>query len=123
MDHAALLRLKDSAADIDLNSKMTHVQLRRERRRITWIRFHLSREQKWPTWATPSDSNSDEATYLGPLAGLEGCEKVWLGRLVADPEKAALIVRTYGPVPFSCPRPIRPFTKNKKKQSGSRSPY
>jgi hypothetical protein len=42
---------------------------------------------------------SDDAIFPGPLAGVEGCEKVWLGRQVEDPEKAALIVRTYrGPI-------------------------
>jgi hypothetical protein len=53
------------------------------------------------------DSKSDDATFLGPLTGVEGCEKVWLGRQVEDPEKAALIVRTYrGPI-VHIPRPYR----------------
>lgn len=95
MDHAARLRLKDSIADIDLHSLVTHIQLRRERRRVTWTRFHLPREQEWPTWTTAaSNSGSDDVALLGPLAGVEGCEKVWLGRQVDDPGKAALIVRT-----------------------------
>ena len=99
MEHAARLRLKDSMADIDFNSLITPTQLRRERRRVTWTRFHLSREQDWPRWTTAGGSESDDATFLGPLAGVEGCEKVWLGRQVDDPEKAALIVRTYrGPI-------------------------
>ena len=90
---------KDSDADIDFKSTKTHIQVRRERRRITWTRFHLPREQDWPRWMTAGGSKSDDVTFLGPLAGVEGCEKVWLGRQVEDPEKAALIVRMYcGPI-------------------------
>jgi hypothetical protein len=83
---------KDSFADADFNSKKSYMYVRRERRRITWTRFHLSREQDWRRWTAAGDSKSDGATFLGPLAGVEGCEKVWLGRQVEDPEKAALIV-------------------------------
>jgi len=86
---------KDSLADIDLNSTKSYIHIRRERRRISWTRFYLSREQDWPRWTTASDSKLNDATFVGPLAGVEGCEKVWLGRQVEDPEKATLIVRTY----------------------------
>ena len=95
MDHAARLFLKDSMADIDFHSKIDHIRLRRERRRVTWTRFHLSRDQDWPRWTKVGNSESDDATFLGPLAGVEGCERVWLGRQIDDPEKAALIVRMY----------------------------
>ena len=95
MDHAARLLLKDSMADADFHSKISPNQLRHERRRVTWTRFHLSRNQDWPRWTKAGNAESDDATFLGPLAGVEGCEKVWLGRQVDDPEKAALIVRMY----------------------------
>lgn len=94
MNHAGRLRLKDSPADIDLNSAMTHIQIRRERRRVTWTQFHLPRQHKWPRW-TGGVSSPERESLLGPLAGVEGCEKVWLGRQVANPEKAALIIRRH----------------------------
>ncbi|OBT66960.1 hypothetical protein VE03_04214 [Pseudogymnoascus sp. 23342-1-I1] len=56
-------------------------------RRTTWTRFHLPREQKWPTW---SAAHLDP--HRGPLVGVEGIRNVWLGRKVEEPEKAALIV-------------------------------
>ena len=96
---------KDSLADIAPKSNKTYIEIRQERRRISWTRFHLSHDQDWPRWTTVGDSNSDDTTFLGPLAAVEGCEKVWLGRQVEDFEKAALIVRTYrGPI-IQAPRP------------------
>ncbi|KAI0837651.1 hypothetical protein F5Y06DRAFT_70979 [Hypoxylon sp. FL0890] len=56
-------------------------------RRTTWTRFYLPRGQDWPTW---SSGHSD--ARLGPLADVPGCCEVWLGRMVDDPEQAALIV-------------------------------
>lgn len=63
-------------------------QLRRERKRTTWTRFHLPRGQEWPEWI-----NGHSNIYLGPLADVAGCEKVRLGRRVEDPEQTAMIVR------------------------------
>ncbi|KAI2627952.1 hypothetical protein GGS26DRAFT_126605 [Hypomontagnella submonticulosa] len=68
-------------------TKMTQRQLRQLRARTSWIRFHLPREQDWPTWST-----AHSYMQLGPLSGVAGCEKVWLARKVEDPEEAALIV-------------------------------
>ncbi|KAK3317419.1 hypothetical protein B0T19DRAFT_291536 [Cercophora scortea] len=56
---------------------------RRENKRNTWTRFHLSRERSWPQWA-PCHSN----LYFGPLEGVPGLERVRLGRMVEDPEQA-----------------------------------
>ncbi|KAK4150344.1 hypothetical protein C8A00DRAFT_18107 [Chaetomidium leptoderma] len=56
-------------------------------RRTSWTRFHLPCTQDWPSaWTGHSD------VHFGPLAGVAGCRKVWLGRKVEDPEQAALIV-------------------------------
>ncbi|KAL7943680.1 hypothetical protein V8C42DRAFT_99191 [Trichoderma barbatum] len=52
-------------------TKRTNAQIKQEKRRSTWTRFHLPRGQDWPTW--PSGT-----TDLGPLAGVTGYEKtVW----------------------------------------------
>ncbi|KAI1125539.1 hypothetical protein F5Y10DRAFT_246763 [Nemania abortiva] len=59
---------------------------RRERKRTTWTRFRLPLGQDWPKWPGYSD------TYHGPLADVAGCERIRLGRIVEDPEQAALIV-------------------------------
>ena len=53
----------------------------------TWTRFHLPREQEWPTWSVDYPD-----VHVGPLAGLEGCLEVLLGRMVEDPEQAAYII-------------------------------
>ncbi|KFY36992.1 hypothetical protein V494_04905 [Pseudogymnoascus sp. VKM F-4513 (FW-928)] len=55
--------------------------------RTTWTRFYLPHAQDWPTWST---SYSDP--HRGPLAGVEGIRDVWVGRMVEDPEQAALII-------------------------------
>ncbi|KAI0380269.1 hypothetical protein F5Y04DRAFT_257813 [Hypomontagnella monticulosa] len=68
-------------------AKMTIRQLRQLRARTSWTRFHLPRGQDWPTW-----SNAYSDTQIGPLSGVAGCLKVWLGRKVEDPEQAALII-------------------------------
>ncbi|KAH8164321.1 hypothetical protein CIB48_g3931 [Xylaria polymorpha] len=68
--------------------KKTQQQLRQERKRTTWTRFHLPRGQDWPKWSATYSN-----TYLGPLADVAGCMKVRLGRKVEDPEQAVLIVR------------------------------
>ncbi|KAI1101160.1 hypothetical protein F4804DRAFT_316936 [Jackrogersella minutella] len=67
--------------------KNTKNQLRQQHKRTSWTRFHLPRAQDWPIWST-DHSNA----HLGPLEGVPGCQKVWLGRQVDDPEQAALIV-------------------------------
>lgn len=76
-------------------SKKTEVELRLERQRTTWTRFHLLRGQDWPTWSTTAGNPNDaDRSYLGPLAGVTGCLKVWLGRKVEDPEQAVFVVGT-----------------------------
>ncbi|KAI0443518.1 hypothetical protein F4803DRAFT_306163 [Xylaria telfairii] len=67
--------------------KKTPQQLRQERKRTTWTRFHLPRGQDWPKWPATYAN-----TYLGPLTDVAGCMKVRLGRKVEDPEEAVLIV-------------------------------
>ncbi|KAK0728459.1 hypothetical protein B0T26DRAFT_800209 [Lasiosphaeria miniovina] len=67
--------------------KNQHMQ---HQKRTIRVRFHLPREQNWPTWSM-TDNNSHDP-HLGPLAGVDGCQKVWLGRNVYDPEQAALII-------------------------------
>lgn len=53
----------------------------------SWTRFHLPLGQDWPIWpGNPAD------VQLGPLAGVEGCLKAWLGRIVETPEQAAFII-------------------------------
>ncbi len=53
----------------------------------TWTRFHLPREQEWPTWS------ADYAdVHVGPLAGVEGFDNASLGRMVETPEQAAYII-------------------------------
>lgn len=58
-------------------------------RRTSWTRFHLPRGQDWPTWLTGGSLD------LGPLTGVTGCGKVWLGRQVDDCEQAAIIIREF----------------------------
>ncbi|KAI2471679.1 hypothetical protein F4781DRAFT_90218 [Annulohypoxylon bovei var. microspora] len=67
--------------------KKTKEQLRQQHKRTSWTRFHLPRGQDWPAWST-----GHEDAHIGPLAGVPGCQKAWLGRKVEDPEQAALIV-------------------------------
>ncbi|KAL2802028.1 hypothetical protein BJX63DRAFT_416035 [Aspergillus granulosus] len=54
---------------------------------ITWTRFHLPREQEWPTWSV---DHAD--VHAGPLADVEGLRKISLGRMVENPEQAAYIL-------------------------------
>lgn len=61
---------------------------------VTWTRFHLPREQEWPTW--PKDRY--EHVYWGPLADLEGLEGVSVGRMVDNPERAAYVLREWSSV-------------------------
>jgi hypothetical protein len=61
---------------------------KRYRRVTTWTRFHLPREQEWPTWTVARP----DWPHGGPLGDAEGPLGVWLGRMVDDPEQAALIV-------------------------------
>jgi hypothetical protein len=63
---------KDSPADADFNSNKTFIQIRQERRRVTWTLFHLPREQDWPRWTTAGDSKSYDVIFLGPLYPVHG---------------------------------------------------
>ncbi|KAI2606573.1 hypothetical protein GGR54DRAFT_644187 [Hypoxylon sp. NC1633] len=56
-------------------------------KRTSWTRFYLTCGQDWPTW---SEGYAD--VHRGPLTGVTGCQTVWLGRTVDDPEQAALII-------------------------------
>ncbi|KAI0181023.1 hypothetical protein GGR52DRAFT_567271 [Hypoxylon sp. FL1284] len=56
-------------------------------KRTSWTRFHLPRGQEWPSWPM---GYSDP--HLGPLSGVPGYQKVWLGKKVEGPEQAALII-------------------------------
>lgn len=58
-----------------------------DKRLVTWTRFHLPREQEWPTWSV---DHAD--VHVGPLAGVEGRWKVSLGRMVEKPEQAVYII-------------------------------
>ncbi|KAH7311224.1 hypothetical protein B0I35DRAFT_357121 [Stachybotrys elegans] len=59
----------------------------RERGPITWTRFHLPREQEWPTWSV-----SHPDVHVGPLADVQGAMFIRLGRMVEHPEQAAYII-------------------------------
>ncbi|KAK0742158.1 hypothetical protein B0T21DRAFT_282270 [Apiosordaria backusii] len=61
---------------------------KRERSVVTWTRFHLPKEQEWPTWAV-----AHEDVHVGPLADIGGAWKVWLGRMMENPEQAAYIIK------------------------------
>ncbi|KAI1807188.1 hypothetical protein F4811DRAFT_550143 [Daldinia bambusicola] len=62
-------------------------KLHQQDKRTSWTRFYLRRGQEWPTWLKGHlDAN------IGPLATVAGCQRVWLGRKVDDPEQAALII-------------------------------
>jgi hypothetical protein len=65
----------------------TRMTTKRYRRVTTWTRFHLPREQEWPTWTV-----AHEDVHVGPLLDAGGWMKVWLGRMVEDPEQAAYII-------------------------------
>jgi hypothetical protein len=65
----------------------TRMTAKRYRRVTTWTRFHLPREQEWPTWTV---AHAD--VHVGPLAHVEGHMTVRLGRMVEDPEQAAYII-------------------------------
>jgi hypothetical protein len=58
----------------------------------TWTRFHLPREQEWPTFPVADPA----LVHYGPLidheAGFFGFLAL-LGRMVDDPEQAAYIIR------------------------------
>ncbi|KAL2867618.1 uncharacterized protein BJX67DRAFT_380965 [Aspergillus lucknowensis] len=54
---------------------------------ITWTRFHLPREQEWPTWSVDHPD-----VHVDPLAGVECCLRASLGRMVDNPEQAAYII-------------------------------
>ncbi|KAI1741117.1 hypothetical protein F4680DRAFT_417269 [Xylaria scruposa] len=56
-------------------------------RRISWTRFRLPLGQDLPKWPA-SCANAQ----VGPLYCVAGCMNAWLGRMVDDPEQAALIV-------------------------------
>ncbi|EHK16217.1 uncharacterized protein TRIVIDRAFT_206860 [Trichoderma virens Gv29-8] len=65
--------------------KIPEVRIRKDRTRTSWTRFYLPRGQDRPTWSTDSSD-------IGPLTGVPGCQKVWLGRQVDDCEQAAIII-------------------------------
>ncbi|KAL2872834.1 uncharacterized protein BJX67DRAFT_340528 [Aspergillus lucknowensis] len=60
------------------------------KRLITWTRFHLPREQEWPTWSVDHPD-----IHVGPLAGAKGLWKASLGRMVDNPEQAAYIIEWF----------------------------
>ncbi|KAK1980458.1 hypothetical protein LZ30DRAFT_129041 [Colletotrichum cereale] len=60
---------------------------RSEKPLTSWTRFHLPRDQEWPTWSV---DHSD--IHVGPLKGVEGWRTASLGRMVDDPEQAAYII-------------------------------
>ncbi|KAK2009895.1 hypothetical protein LZ32DRAFT_649529 [Colletotrichum eremochloae] len=55
----------------------------------SWTRFRLPREQEWPTWSV---DHAHAGGHYGPLKGVKGCLKAWLGRMVDDPEQAVYII-------------------------------
>ena len=57
---------------------------------LSWTRFYLPLEQEWPTWDV-----DHEDVHAGPLADLEGCLTISLGRMVDNPEQAAFVIREY----------------------------
>lgn len=54
----------------------------------SWTRFHLPRDQEWPTWSIDHDD-----VHVGPLKDVEGWRRASLGRMVDNPEQAAYIIR------------------------------
>ncbi|WYZ36155.1 hypothetical protein EsH8_XI_000038 [Colletotrichum jinshuiense] len=54
----------------------------------SWTRFHLPRDQEWPTWSVDHDD-----VHVGPLQAVDGCLTVSLGRMVDNPEQAAYIIQ------------------------------
>ncbi|OTA62822.1 hypothetical protein K449DRAFT_433739 [Hypoxylon sp. EC38] len=54
-------------------------QIQQQHKRTTWTHFRLPRGQDWPIWST---AHLD--AHLGHVAGVAGCQKVWLGRKVED---------------------------------------
>ncbi|KAI0400398.1 hypothetical protein F4802DRAFT_619866 [Xylaria palmicola] len=54
----------------------------------SWTRFHLPRDQEWPTWSVHYDD-----VHVGPLEGVEGWRTASLGRMVDNPEQAAYIIQ------------------------------
>lgn len=67
-------------------SKKSQQHIRSEQQRLTWSRFHLPKEQKWPRWSI------DDTDDLGALANVPGCLKVLLDRMVNNAEEALLLV-------------------------------
>ncbi|KAK3306282.1 uncharacterized protein B0T15DRAFT_551952 [Chaetomium strumarium] len=65
----------------------TKMTAKRYRRVTTLTRFHLPREQEWPTW--PVDHPN---VHIGPLADVQGAWKLRVGRMVEEPEQAAYII-------------------------------
>ena len=65
----------------------TKTTAKRYDRVTTWTRFHLPREQEWPTWSVAHPD-----VHVGPLADVAGSSGVLLGRMVEDPEQAAYII-------------------------------
>ena len=65
----------------------TKMTAKRYDRVTTWTRFHLPREQEWPTWSVAHPD-----VHVGPLADVAGSSVVLLGRMVEDPEQAAYII-------------------------------
>ncbi|KAK3905570.1 hypothetical protein C8A05DRAFT_30635, partial [Staphylotrichum tortipilum] len=61
---------------------------RRHHRRTSLTRFHLPRDQGWPTWPAPYSQHA----HYGPLAGVPGRLGAWLARTVEDPEQAIFII-------------------------------
>ncbi|KAJ0358493.1 hypothetical protein COL154_009119 [Colletotrichum chrysophilum] len=57
-------------------------------RLTSWTRFHLPREQEWPTWSAGQAGGG----HYGPLKGVKGCFMASLGRKVDDPEEAIYII-------------------------------
>lgn len=60
-------------------------------RLTSWTRFHLPREQEWPTWSAGQAGGG----HYGPLKGVKGCFMASLGRKVDDPEEAVYIIGEY----------------------------
>ncbi|KAI1172562.1 hypothetical protein F4777DRAFT_507889 [Nemania sp. FL0916] len=58
-----------------------------EAQRISWTRFHLPLEQALPEWPV-----NYSHTVVGPLAYAEGFQEAWLGRMVDDPTRAAIVI-------------------------------
>lgn len=56
----------------------------------SWTRFHLPRNQEWPTWSVDHDD-----VHVGPLEGVEGWRTASLGIMIDNPEQAAYIIREF----------------------------